>query len=184
MSILVGVCIITLALLGCDLSDKPEQAVQTFFENLEMESYDKGSDEIITEGIFSNLRLYVAEHRLLVDIKKTLISLKDPNYRDVPPVPDYNEEYFNKFFLDLGSYRSKELIQLFGRVKNDRNDKFKSGVYWLYSCIRDLYSPDIKYSGEGGHEYWYNGREVFMPRPTIDQQYFKVKEVIEQYALR
>ncbi|WP_215536284.1 P52 family lipoprotein [Borreliella bavariensis] len=174
MRILVSVCIITLALLGCDLSDKPEQAVQTFFEN--SQSSDMGSEEIVTEGIFSNLKLYVAEHRLLVDIKNTIISLKDPNYRVVPPVYDYNEEYFNKFFLDLGSERSKELIQLFGSVKNDRNDKFKSGVYWLYSCIRDLYSPDIKYSGEGGHEYGYG---VFMPRPTIDQQYFKAKEVIE-----
>ncbi len=105
------------------------------------------SDEIVTEEIFSNLKLYVAEHRLLVDIKNTIISLKDPNYRVVLPVYDYNEEYFNKFFLDLGSELSKELIQLFGSVKNDRNDKFKSGVYWLYSCIRDLYSPDIKYSG-------------------------------------
>ncbi|OJH14582.1 membrane protein, partial (plasmid) [Borreliella bissettiae] len=115
MGILVGICIITLALLGCYLPDKQEQAVQTFFEieNLEMESYDKEPDEIITEGVFSNLRLYAAEHRLLVDIKKTIINLKDPNYRDVPPVPDYNEVYFNKFFLDLGSERSKELIKLF-----------------------------------------------------------------------
>ncbi|MCD2401583.1 P52 family lipoprotein [Borreliella bissettiae] len=186
MGILVGICIITLALLGCYLPDKQEQAVQTFFEieNLEMESYDKEPDEIITEGVFSNLRLYAAEHRLLVDIKKTIISLKDPNYRDVPPVPDYNEVYFNKFFLDLGSERSKELIKLFGRLKNEQNNKFKHEVYWLYSCIRALYSPDIKYSGEGGNEYFYNGREVFMPKPTIDEQYFKVKKGIEQYALR
>ncbi|SCW42284.1 hypothetical protein SAMN02983004_01057 [Borreliella japonica] len=136
--------------------------------------YDVESSEIVTEGIFSNLKLDVAEHRLLVDIKNTLISLKDPNYRDVPPVPDYNEEYFNKFFLDLGSDRSKELIKLFGKVKNEQNNKFKSEVYWLYSCIRDLYSPDIKYSGERGHAY-----NNIIPRPTIDQQYFKVKKKIE-----
>ncbi len=123
MRILVGVCIITLALLGCDLPDKPEQAVQTFFEN--SQSSDMSSDEIVTEGIFSNLKLYVAKHHLLVDIKNTIISLKDPNYRFVLPVYDYNEEYFNKFFLDLGSELSKELIQLFGSVKNDRNDKLK-----------------------------------------------------------
>ncbi|WP_425337153.1 P52 family lipoprotein [Borreliella tanukii] len=185
MRILVGFCIITLALLGCYLPDKQEQAVQTFFENLEMESYDKGPDKIITEGIFSNLRLYVAEHSLLVDIKKTIISLKDPNYRDVPPVIDYNEEYFNKFFLDLGSERSKELIKLFGRIRNEQNNKFKHGVHWLYSCIRDLYSPDIKYSGEVEgevkYEYWYNGREFFMPRPTVDEQYLKVKKVISTF---
>ncbi len=81
--ILVGVCIITLALLGCDLSDKPEQAVQTFFEN--SQSSDMSSDEIVTKGIFSNLKLYVVEHRLLVDIKKTLYSLQGFK-SSVPPL--------------------------------------------------------------------------------------------------
>ncbi|WP_210376147.1 P52 family lipoprotein, partial [Borreliella burgdorferi] len=46
MRILVGVCIIALALLGCYLPDNQEQAVQTFFEN--SESSDMGSDEIVT----------------------------------------------------------------------------------------------------------------------------------------
>ncbi|ACN93335.1 outer membrane protein (plasmid) [Borreliella finlandensis] len=179
MRILVGVYIITLALFACYLPNRQEQSVQTFFENLEMESYDKGSDEIITKGIFANLKLYIAEHRLLVDIKKTLDGLKyGSGGRDVPPVSDYNEEYFNKFFLDLGSERSKELIKLFGIIKNDRNDRFKHAVHWLYSCIRELYSPDIKYSGESGHEYYSNGSEVVILRPTIDEQYLKVKKVI------
>ncbi|MCD2413710.1 P52 family lipoprotein [Borreliella burgdorferi] len=172
MRILVGVCIIALALLGCYLPDNQEQAVQTFFEN--SESSDMGSDEIVTEGIFSSLKLYASEHRLLVEIKKTLISLKDPNYRDVLvlPVRDYNEEYFNKFFLDLGSEQSKDLIKLFIMVKNEQNNnKFMRIVRWLYSCIEELYSPDIKYSGEGGSpEYDRN-----MPRPTAYQQYLKVK---------
>ncbi|ACL33881.1 P52 family lipoprotein [Borreliella burgdorferi] len=178
MRILVGVCIIAaLALLGCYLPDNQEQAVKTFFEN--SESSDMGSDEIVTEGIFSSLKLYASEHHLLVEIKKTLISLKDPNYRDVPPVRDYNEEYFNKFFLDLGSERSKDLIKLFGRVKNEQNNKFKSEVYWLYSCISELYSLDIKYSGEeGSPEY-----DRFMPRPTAYQQYLKVKREIERNTI-
>lgn len=132
MRILVGVCIIILALLGCDLSDKPEQAVQTFFEN--SQSSDMSSDEIVTKGIFSNLKLYVVEHRLLVDIKKTLYVLQGFKSSGPPPLT-YNEEYFNKFFLDLGSERSKEPIKLFGRIKNDRNDRFKHEVDWLYSCI-------------------------------------------------
>ncbi|WP_418885153.1 P52 family lipoprotein [Borreliella carolinensis] len=170
MRILVGVCIIALALLGCYLPDNQEQAVQTFFEN--SESSDMGSDEIVTEGIFSSLKLYASEHRLLVEIKKTLISLKDPNYRDVVrPVSDYNEEYFNKFFLDLGSEQSKDLIKLFIMVKNEQNNnKFMRIVRWLYSCIEELYSLDIKYSGEGSHEYDRN-----MPRPTAYEQYLKVK---------
>ncbi|ATH10737.1 P52 family lipoprotein (plasmid) [Borreliella burgdorferi] len=170
MRILVGVCIIALALLGCYLPDNQEQAVQTFFEN--SESSDMGSDEIVTEGIFSSLKLYASEHRLLVEIKKTLISLKDPNYREVRPVSDYNEEYFNKFFLDLGSEQSKDLIKLFIMVKNEQNNnKFMRIVRWLYSCIEELYSPDIKYSGEEGIEYVRD-----MPRrPTAYEQYLKVK---------
>ncbi len=129
---MVGVCIITLALLGCDLSDKPEQAVQTFFEN--SQSSDMSSDEIVTKGIFSNLKLYVAEHRLLVDIKKTLYALQGlkssehPHWRIMKSI-------LIEFFLDLGSERSKEPIKLFGRIKNDRNDRFKHEVHWLYSCI-------------------------------------------------
>lgn len=178
MRILVGVCIIILALLGCYLPDKQEQSVQTFFENLER-GYEIESEEIVNEGIFSNLKLYATEHRLLVDIKKTLYGLKDGSGHDVPPLLDYNEEYFNKFFLDLGSERSKELIKLFCRIKNEQNNKFKSEVYFLYSSINQLYSPDIKYSGE--QEYEYN---VFMSRPTIDQQYFKVKKEIENHTLR
>lgn len=47
----------------------------------------------------------------------------------MPPVHDYNEEYFNKFFLDLDSERSKELIKLFGGLKNKQNNKFKHGVF-------------------------------------------------------
>ncbi len=171
MRILVGVCIIALALLGCYLPDNQEQAVQTFFEN--SESSDMGSDEIVTEGIFSSLKLYASEHRLLVEIKKTLISLKDPNYRGVVrPVSDYNEEYFNKFFLDLGSKQSKDLIKLFIMVKNEQNNnKFMRIVSWLYSCIEELYSPDIKYSGEEGSLEYVRD----MPRPTAYEQYLKVK---------
>ncbi|ACJ73665.1 conserved hypothetical protein (plasmid) [Borreliella afzelii ACA-1] len=48
---------------------------------------------------------------------------------------DYNEENFNKFFLDLGSERSKELIKLFGRIKNDRNVFEKKKVSLLSYCI-------------------------------------------------
>ncbi|WP_210359856.1 P52 family lipoprotein [Borreliella garinii] len=182
MRILVGVCIIILALLGCYLPNKQKQAAQAFFDENSPQSSDMGSNKIVTEGVFANLKLYVAEHRLLIDIKETLYGLKyGSGGHNVPPVDDYNEEYFNKFFLELGSERSKELIKLFGRIKNDRNDdKFKGKAYWLYSCIRELYSPDIKYSGEDGYEYWYGGREFFMPRPTIDEQYLKVKKVIGQ----
>ncbi|WP_421136415.1 P52 family lipoprotein [Borreliella burgdorferi] len=50
MRILVGVYIITLALLLviCPIA---RTICSNFFENLEMESYDKGSDEIITKDI-------------------------------------------------------------------------------------------------------------------------------------
>ncbi|ACJ73656.1 outer membrane protein (plasmid) [Borreliella afzelii ACA-1] len=74
MRILVGVCIIILALLGCYLPNKQKQAAQAFFDENSPQSSDMGSNEIVTEGIFANLKLYVAEHRLLIDIKETLIS--------------------------------------------------------------------------------------------------------------
>ncbi|AEL19511.1 outer membrane protein, borrelia PFam52 protein (plasmid) [Borreliella bissettiae DN127] len=170
------IIILALILLGCYLPDKQEQAVKTFFDNFnDLEDCGMRADDIITEGKFSNLKLYASEHRLLDDIEKTLYNLKYGSYPEIPPLPDYNEEYFDKFFLDLGSERSRELIRLFGRVKNDHNNKFKSEVYFLYSCIRELYSSDIKYSGEDSYEYI-----VFMPRPTIDQQYFKLKKEIER----
>uniref|UniRef100_UPI003B223F54 P52 family lipoprotein n=1 Tax=Borreliella californiensis TaxID=373543 RepID=UPI003B223F54 len=178
MKALFGICIImALVLLCCYLPDKQEQAVKTFFDNFNnLENCDICADDIITRGKFSNLKLYAAEHRLLEDIEKTLYILKDGRYPNIPPLSDYNEKYFNKFFLDLGSERSRELIKLFGRVKNEQNNKFKGDVYWLYSCIRELYSPDIKYSGEEGIlEY-----DSFMSRPTVYQQYLKVKREIER----
>ncbi len=101
-----------------------------------------GSNEIVTEGVFANLKLYVAEHRLLIDIKETLHTLhnlKNDNQK-IPPLTDYNEEYFNKFFLEPGSERSKELIKFLGRVKNKGSDfEYESEVHRLYFHIRELY---------------------------------------------
>ncbi len=34
-----------------------------------------GSDAIVTEGKFANLKLYIAEHCLSIDIKETLYTL-------------------------------------------------------------------------------------------------------------
>ncbi len=37
---------------------------------------------------------------------------------------------------------------IFSKIKNKQyDDKFKREAYWLYLCIRELYPPDIKYSG-------------------------------------
>ncbi|WP_234932097.1 P52 family lipoprotein [Borreliella garinii] len=61
---------------------------------------------------------------------------------------DYNEEYFNRFFLEPGSERSKELIKLLGRVKNKGSDfEYESEVHRLYFYIRELYSPYIRTTG-------------------------------------
>ncbi|WP_044052070.1 P52 family lipoprotein, partial [Borreliella afzelii] len=53
MRILVGVCIIILALLGCYLPDKQEQAVQAFFDENSPQISDMGSNAIGTDGIFA-----------------------------------------------------------------------------------------------------------------------------------
>ncbi|WLN24699.1 P52 family lipoprotein [Borreliella bavariensis] len=182
MRILVGVCITILALLGCYLPNKQKQADKNFFDENSPQSSDMGSNKIVTKGIFANLKLYEAEHRLLIDIKETLYGLKyGSGDHNVPPVDDYNEENFNKFFLELGFERSKELIKLFGKIKNEQgDDKFKKEVYWLYSCIRELYSLNINYS-DGNNNDYINGPYY---RPSIDAQYLKVKKGIKQSSLK
>ncbi|WP_233464671.1 P52 family lipoprotein [Borreliella bavariensis] len=176
---------IILALLGCYLPDKQKQAAQVFFDENSPQSSDMGSNEIVTEGVFVNLKLYVAEHRLLIDIKETLHTLhnlKNDNQK-IPPLTDYNEEYFNRFFLEPGSERSKELIKLLGRVKNKGGDfEYESEVHRLYFHIRELYSPDIKYPPEDGHDYIVDMSS--RRRPAIDQQYLKVKEGIRTVGLK
>ncbi|MBB6208464.1 hypothetical protein HNQ06_000994 [Borrelia lanei] len=58
MNTLFEICIIifAVALLGCYLPDKQEQAVKTFFDNFNnLENCGMRADGIITEGNFSNL---------------------------------------------------------------------------------------------------------------------------------
>ncbi|ACL34992.1 outer membrane protein (plasmid) [Borreliella garinii Far04] len=64
---------------------------------------------------------------------------------------------------------------MFGRIKNDRNDRFKHEVHWLYSCISDSYFPDVKYFNYNESGYTNDAAS----KPTIDEQYFKVKEAID-----
>nr|WP_301364961.1 P52 family lipoprotein [Borreliella finlandensis] len=82
------------------------------------------SNDIITEGKFSNLRLYTSELRLLDNIEKIFHSLKYDSCCDILLLSCYTKKYFDKFFLDLDSERSKGSIKLFDR-ENNQNSKLK-----------------------------------------------------------
>ncbi len=87
----------------------------------------------------------------------------------------YNEECFNRFFLSLDSARSKKLIKLFCRIEKEQNCIFEAELVSLWLYIRELYSPNIKYSDEVGT---YIGGYYFS-KPSIDQQYEKIKTQLE-----
>ncbi len=50
------------------------------------------------------------------------------------------------FFLSLDSARSKKLIKLFCRIEKEQNRIFEAELVSLWLYIRELYSPNIKYS--------------------------------------
>ncbi|WP_210370841.1 P52 family lipoprotein [Borreliella garinii] len=79
------------------------------------------------------------------------------------------------FFLSLGSARSKKLIKLLCRIEKEQNRIFKAELVSLWLYIRELYSPNIKYSDEVGT---YVGGYHFS-KPSIDQQYEKIKTQLE-----
>ncbi len=79
------------------------------------------------------------------------------------------------FFLSLGSARSKKLIKLLCRIEKEQNRIFKAELVSLWLYIRELYSPNIKYSDEVGT--YVGGYHFF--KPSIDQQYEKIKTQLE-----
>ncbi|WP_215536633.1 P52 family lipoprotein [Borreliella bavariensis] len=140
------------------------------------------SDELIIEGVFADLKLTTTENSMLNDMKRRLQNEKDRytslfenNVNGLLPEDYYNEAYFDRFFLSLGSARSKKLIKLFCRIEKEQNRIFEAELVSLWLYIRELYSPNIKYSDEvakyvGGHHF---------SRPSIDQQYEKIKTQLE-----
>ncbi len=140
------------------------------------------SDELVVKGVFADLKLTTTENSMLNDIKRCLqnekdryVSLFENNVNGLLPEDYYNEEYFDRFFLSLGSARSKKLIKLFWRIEKEQNHIFKAELVSLWLYIRELYSPNIKYSDEVGT---YVGGYHFS-KPSIDQQYKKIKTQLE-----
>ncbi|ACL34592.1 P52 family lipoprotein [Borreliella garinii] len=107
--------------------------------------------------------------------KDSYFSLFENNVNGLLLEDYYNEECFNRFFLSLDSARSKKLIKLFCRIEKEQNRIFEAELVSLWLYIRELYSPNIKYSDEVGT---YIGGYYFS-KPSIDQQYEKIKTQLE-----
>ncbi|MCD2332840.1 P52 family lipoprotein [Borreliella americana] len=96
---------------------------------------------------FSDLKLSWFEHCILNDMKMVM---EEFNNSTCFPLENYDEKDFDEFFLKLGSKRSKELINLFRKIKNRISEKsFEIEVFILYLCIDDPCTTDIFYIDEG-----------------------------------
>ncbi|WP_234930031.1 P52 family lipoprotein, partial [Borreliella garinii] len=76
--------------------------------------------------------------RCLQNEKDRYVSLLENNVNGLLPEDYYNEEYFDRFFLSLGSARSKKLIKLFCRIEKEQNRIFKAELVSLWLYIREL----------------------------------------------
>ncbi|WP_424632697.1 P52 family lipoprotein [Borreliella lusitaniae] len=99
------------------------------------------NDFFAKKGTLSNLKLNAVEHCVLSDMKRVINELQiiddvDSNSSWVL-FEDYNEKDFDEFFLNLGSKRTKELINLFLKIKTRiSNDFFETQVFLFYLCIK------------------------------------------------
>lgn len=99
------------------------------------------------ENIFDYLELNAIETCVLKDIKRVLYkfyqSISDIENNDLAPISLLSshtiENNFNRFFWGLGSKKSKELINLFGKIKvNLGNNVFENEVLIFNLCIDDV----------------------------------------------
>ncbi|WP_418456560.1 P52 family lipoprotein [Borreliella lusitaniae] len=108
------------------------------------------------KGTFSNLKLNAVEYCVLSDIKRVINELQiiddvDSNSSWVL-FEDYNEKDFDEFFLNLGSKRTKELINLFLKIKTRiSNDFFETQVFLFYLCIKNLSLIKLLFFNEEEH---------------------------------
>ncbi|WP_233781029.1 P52 family lipoprotein [Borreliella bavariensis] len=93
-----------------------------------------------------------------------------------PLFEDYSENDFDKFFTRLGSKRSKELINLFFKLKmRVSNSVFETEVFFLYMCIKDAYLINLFYFDDDEH----NCFDCVMR--TFDQQF---KSIVKSLKLK
>ncbi|WP_330529219.1 P52 family lipoprotein [Borreliella valaisiana] len=86
--------------------------------------------------------------------------------------------------MNLGSRRSKELINLFGKIKIEISNKaFEVEVFLLYFCIEEVCLVNLLYfDGEGHICSDEEGVHVCFdsPVPSINQQFKKIRKSLEK----
>ncbi|WP_330730411.1 P52 family lipoprotein [Borrelia turicatae] len=137
-------------------------------------------ETIVTTGIFSDLRLNISEDNVLKYIKlkiekrkKGEITLQDSdNQYPISPMKDrYNEENFNKFFINIGSVKTKELLGLFKHLIGKKEDALLTVIDVIISMLEES-----KYTGNKefnqlvenftpGHRFTYE--EIFQDTKKI-----------------
>lgn len=129
-------------------------------------------DDFFTiKGTLSNLKLSAVEYCVLSDMRQVIDRFANNNFLVYqsddsnslayqsdgsdflwPLFEDYDENDFDKFFTRLGSKRSKELINLFLKLKmRVSNSVFEIEVFFLYMCIKDAYLINLFYFDDDEH---------------------------------
>ncbi|WP_418906308.1 P52 family lipoprotein (plasmid) [Borreliella tanukii] len=89
----------------------------------------------------SNLKLSAVEYCVLGDMKHVIYKLKNNSTKDnncnftLPLFKNYNEKYFDKFFVSFGSNRAKQLINLFRKVKTRISDSMFEAEVFCCTCV-------------------------------------------------
>ncbi|APJ09135.1 P52 family lipoprotein [Borreliella afzelii] len=153
-------------------------------------------DDFFTiKGTLSNLKLSAVEYCVLSDMRQVIDRFANNNFLVYqsdgsnslayqsdgsdflwPLFEDYSENDFDKFFTRLGSKRSKELINLFLKLKmRVSNSVFETEVFFLYMCIKDAYLINLFYFDDDEH----NCFDCVMH--TFDQQF---KSIVKSLKLK
>ncbi len=128
----------------------------------------------------SKLKLSAVEYCVLGDMKRVISELRNNSIKDnncnftLPLFENYNEKYFDKFFVRLGSNRAKQLINLFRKIKTRISDSmFETEVFLLYLCIKDMCLVNLMYCEGEGEDNCFDCME-----PTLDQQFKNISKML------
>ncbi|WP_373588941.1 P52 family lipoprotein [Borreliella afzelii] len=163
----------------CVLSDM-RQVIDRFANNNFLVYQSDGSNSLAYQSDGSNSLAYQSDGSDSLayqsDGSDSLAYQSDGSDFLWPLFEDYSENDFDKFFTRLGSKRSKELINLFLKLKmRVSNSVFETEVFFLYMCIKDAYLINLFYFDDDEH----NCFDCVMR--TFDQQF---KSIVKSLKLK
>ncbi|WP_420025502.1 P52 family lipoprotein (plasmid) [Borreliella yangtzensis] len=132
------------------------------------------------KDVLYKLKLSAVEYCVLGDMKRVISELKNNPSKDnncnftLPLFENYNEKYFDKFFVRLGSNRAKQLINLFRKIKTKISDSlFETEVFLLYLCIedKDMYLANLLHCE--GEDNCFDCID-----PALDQQFENIRKML------